>query len=84
MIEEGALDGVDAVFGLHLWQSLPTGSDRRRQGPDDGPGRQFHASSFKGRGGHGSMPHTTVDPILVAAQIVVNLPERSSAGTSTR
>lgn len=72
MIEEGALEGVDAVFGLHLWQPLPTGSVGIVKGammaqPDD------FSITVKGKGGHGSMPHTTVDPILVASHLVVNI-----------
>ncbi|OGD12304.1 MAG: hypothetical protein A2Y86_06110 [Candidatus Aminicenantes bacterium RBG_13_62_12] len=71
MIEEGALDGVDAVFGLHLWQSFPTG----RIGVVKGP-MMAQADNFcivvHGKGGHGAMPHTAVDPILAAAQIVAN------------
>ncbi|MDH5468322.1 MAG: amidohydrolase [Candidatus Aminicenantes bacterium] len=72
MIEEGALEGVDAAFGLHLWQPLPTGSIGIVKGammaqPDD------FSITVKGKGGHGSMPHTTVDPILVASHLVVNI-----------
>ncbi len=71
MIEEGALEGVDAIFGLHLWQPLPTGTVGIVKGammaqPDD------FSITVKGKGGHGSMPHTTVDPILVASHLVVN------------
>jgi len=72
MIEEGALEGVDAIFGLHLWQLLPTGSVGIVRGammaqPD------FFSITVKGKGGHGSMPHITVDPILAASHLVVNI-----------
>jgi amidohydrolase len=72
MIDEGALEGVDAVFGLHLWQQLPTGIVGLVKGammaqPDKITIRVI------GKGGHGSMPHQTVDPILVASQVVVNV-----------
>jgi len=72
MIEEGALDGVDAVFGLHLWQSLPTGVLGIVKGPMMAQADDFKIV-VKGKGGHGSMPQMTVDPILVAAQLVVSL-----------
>jgi len=72
MIEEGALDGVDAVFGLHLWQSLPTGVLGIVKGPMMAQADDFRIV-VKGKGGHGSMPQLTVDPILVAAQLVVSL-----------
>ena len=72
MIEAGALDGVDAVFGLHLWMHLPTGCVGVIKGP-----MMANSDSFtivvKGRGGHGSMPQATIDPILAASQLVVNV-----------
>jgi amidohydrolase len=72
MVDEGALEGVDAIFGLHLWQPLPTGTIGIVKGammaqPD------YFSITVKGRGGHGSMPQTTVDPILVASHLVVNI-----------
>ena len=72
MIEEGALDGVDAIFGLHLWQPLPTGKVGIVKGPMMAQPDAF-TIHVKGKGGHGSMPQQTVDPILVASQIVVNV-----------
>jgi amidohydrolase len=72
MIEEGALEGVDAVFGLHLWQPLPTGSVGIVKGAMMAQPDAF-TITVKGKGGHGSMPHTTVDPILVASHLVVNI-----------
>jgi amidohydrolase len=70
MIAEGALDGVDGVFGLHLWQPLPTGQVGVRSGA-----LMAQADKFKvvvnGRGGHASQPHLTIDPVLVASHVVV-------------
>ena len=71
MIEEGALEGVDAIFGLHLWQPLPTGTVGIVKGAMMAQPDAF-SITVKGKGGHGSMPHTTVDPILVASHLVVN------------
>ncbi len=71
MVEEGALDGVDAVFGLHLWQPLPTGFIGLVKGPMMAQADNF-SIVVRGKGGHGSAPHLTVDPILVASHIVVN------------
>ncbi len=72
MIEEGALEGVDAIFGLHLWQNLATGIVGVVKGPMMAQPDAF-SISIKGKGGHGSMPQQTVDPILVASQLVVNV-----------
>jgi amidohydrolase len=71
MVEAGALDGVDAVFGLHLWQLLPTGCVGIVKGPMMANSDSF-SIAVKGRGGHGSMPQATVDPILAASHLVVN------------
>lgn len=72
MIAEGALDGVDGIIGTHLWQSLPAGVigvsyDRLMAAADE------FTITVQGKGGHGSMPHQTVDAILVAAQITIAL-----------
>jgi len=72
MIEGGALEGVDAIFGLHLWQGLPTGTVGIVKGPMMAQADNFRIT-VKGRGGHGSMPQATVDPILAAAELVVSL-----------
>jgi amidohydrolase len=71
MVEAGALEGVDAVFGLHLWQLLPTGCVGIVKGPMMANSDSF-SIAVKGRGGHGSMPQATVDPILAASHLVVN------------
>jgi amidohydrolase len=70
MIEEGALDGVDAIFGLHLWQPLPTGVVGLRQGASMAQADEFEVT-VEGRGGHASQPDRTVDPVVVAAHVVV-------------
>jgi amidohydrolase len=70
MIADGALEGVDAIFGLHLWQPLPTGDVGLR------PGAMMAQSDsirlvITGRGGHASQPHLAVDPILAASHVVI-------------
>jgi amidohydrolase len=72
MIEEGALESVDAIFGLHLWQLLPTGTVGLVKGAMMAQPDKF-TIRIHGKGGHGSMPHQTVDPILVASHLVVNI-----------
>jgi amidohydrolase len=72
MIEEGALDAVDAILGLHLWQLLPTGTVGIVRGAMMAQTANFRIAVM-GKGGHGSMPHTAIDPILVGSHLVVNL-----------
>src|SRR5215212_6255193 len=74
MIEAGVLDDppIDAAFGLHLLQRLPVGVIGLRPGPVMATGTYFHIV-IRGRGGHASDPHRTVDPIVVGAQLVTAL-----------
>ncbi len=70
MIEDGALDGVSRVFGLHLWQPLPSGVVGIRPGPMMAEADEFDVV-VHGKGGHASQPNLTVDPVLVASHLVV-------------
>ncbi|TBW33800.1 amidohydrolase [Siculibacillus lacustris] len=72
MIDEGALDGVSAVLGAHLWQPFPVGTINLTPGRLMASALEF-AITIRGRGGHGAAPHRTVDPILVGAQLVTGL-----------
>jgi amidohydrolase len=80
MVEQGALEGVDAIFGLHLWQPLPTGFIGILKGPMMAQADNFEIT-VKGKAGHGSMPQTTVDPIFVASQLVLNIQSVVSRST---
>jgi len=81
MIEEGALDGVDEVFGMHVMGHLPAGKIAIGAGA-----RMASADSFKitvkGTGGHGSMPNLAVDALLAASAIVMNLQSIASREVS--
>ena len=74
MIAAGALKDprVDAVFGLHLDSSLPSGKIGLRQGPMMAASDNFKIT-IKGRGGHAARPHNCLDPINTGAQIVTAL-----------
>lgn len=71
MIEEGVLESpkVDATFGIHLWNGLNVGQVGVVAGPVMASVDEFFIT-VKGRGGHGAMPHQTVDAILAGSQIV--------------
>lgn len=71
MIEEGVLKNpdVDAIIGLHLWNNLPVGTVGVRTGALMAASDYFECRIF-GRGGHGAMPHQTVDSVVVSSQIV--------------
>jgi amidohydrolase len=72
MVNEGVLDGVDAALGLHLWLGLPSGVVGVVDGPFMASSQDFRLT-VRGRGGHGAIPHETVDATLVAAHVVVAL-----------
>ncbi|MCL6586688.1 MAG: amidohydrolase [Anoxybacillus sp.] len=72
MIEDGCLDGVDAIFGTHLWATEPTGTIQYRTGPIMAAADRFEIT-IQGAGGHGAQPHKTKDAIVVAAQLVLAL-----------
>jgi amidohydrolase len=71
MIEAGVLKNpdVDAIIGLHLWNNLPLGTVGVRAGALMAAVELFNCTIL-GKGGHGAIPHQTVDSIVVAAQIV--------------
>jgi len=72
LVEAGAMNGVAAVVGAHLWQPLPLGVIGVNPGPVMASPDEF-TIRVQGRGGHGSMPQQTVDSILVGAQLVLAL-----------
>ncbi|MEY3297189.1 MAG: hypothetical protein RLZZ597_449 [Cyanobacteriota bacterium] len=71
MIEAGVLKNpdVEAMIGLHLWNNLPLGTVGVRSGPLMAATELFKIT-VQGKGGHGALPHQTVDSIVVGAQIV--------------
>ncbi len=71
-IEDGALEGVDAAFGVHVWTELPTGTVALTAGGIMA-GVVELTLRVRGRGGHGAMPHETADPVVAAAQLVLAL-----------
>ncbi len=73
MVKAGALDDYgprpDVAFGLHLWNQSPLGQAGLRAGPMMAAAERW-SLTVKGRGGHGALPHQTVDPVVAAAQII--------------
>ncbi len=71
MIEAGVLNNpdVNVIIGLHLWNNLPLGTLGIRAGALMAAVESFRCTIL-GKGGHGAMPHQTVDSIVVASQVV--------------
>lgn len=72
MIEDGCLDGVDYIFGTHLWATEPLGKIQYKSGPIMAAADRFEIT-IQGQGGHGAKPHETKDSIVIGAQIVLAL-----------
>jgi amidohydrolase len=72
LIEAGAMDGVQAVFGAHNKPDLPAGVVGIKEGPLMAAVDSFRID-VKGVGGHGALPHTTKDPVVAAAAIIMSL-----------
>lgn len=72
MIEDGCLEGVEAIFGTHLWATAPTGTIQYRFGPIMAAADRFEIQ-IQGQGGHGAQPHKTKDAIVTASQLVIAL-----------
>jgi amidohydrolase len=74
MIADGIFRNIqpEAAFGLHLWSRLPLYQTIVQAGPLWASAGRFEIK-VQGRGGHGAIPHETVDATLVASTIVVAL-----------
>lgn len=69
MVEEGALEGLDAVFGLHVDPSVDVGSVATRSGPMMASADKFEVT-IRGSGGHAARPHASIDPIALSAHVI--------------
>lgn len=72
MVDAGILEGVDAIFGLHVSSLYPVGTVAIRSGPILA-GSGFFDALISGKGGHAAIPQNTIDPILAASSIIVSL-----------
>jgi amidohydrolase len=72
LVKQGAMEGVDNVFGIHIWSQMPTHKVSCTPGPSFASADLFRVT-FKGRGGHGAMPHACIDAAIVASSFVMNV-----------
>ncbi len=72
MIEEGVLEGVDMIFGGHIERDNYAGMIGIKSGVHTAFTDAFEIKVI-GKGGHAARPHETVDAVLLASQIVINL-----------
>ena len=83
MIRAGLFDVIhpDYCFGIHNWPSVQTGRIACHQGPLMSGKRNFEIR-IHGAGGHGSMPHLNIDPIVCAAAVIQSLQTVVSRNTN--
>ena len=72
MIEDGALDGVDAVIALHVYSAGPSGTISARGGWSSAAVDSFKAW-ITASGGHGAYPHLGTDPIWMLGPVLTAL-----------
>lgn len=74
MIAEGVLQNpeVDAILALHVYPHLPAGVVGFRGGQYMASTDEIHIT-IEGKGGHAALPHQTIDPIAISAQVIVAL-----------
>lgn len=79
MIQAGALENPRpaAIFGQHVYPALPAGFVGFRVGDYMASADEVYVT-VKGRGGHAAMPHECIDPVVIAAQIVLALQQITS------
>lgn len=71
MIDDGLFEKypADRVIGTHLWNQIPTGVIGVNRATVFASADQFRLT-VHGKGGHGAMPHTTIDPVAAVAEII--------------
>lgn len=81
MIREGVLENVEAMIGLHVDEECEVGKVRVNYGAAMAASNPFKVR-IKGKGGHGARPHGTIDPVVIAANIICRLQEIVSRETN--
>ncbi|MBJ6362764.1 M20 family metallopeptidase [Paenibacillus sp. GCM10012307] len=71
LVEGGVLDNpkVDAMIALHVWPDAPAGTIALKKGAMLAAADAFEIR-IVGKGGHAAYPHRTVDPVIIAAQVI--------------
>eukprot|EP00494_Astrolonche_serrata_P023708 UN23966 len=74
MIKDGVLEKphVDEVYGCHVWSESPFGVVSTATGPVMAGSNNFEIK-ITGKGGHGGIPHSANDAVIIACQLVIQL-----------
>ncbi|XBJ03306.1 hypothetical protein VPH35_022493 [Triticum aestivum] len=77
MVKEGVLDGVEAIFAMHVNCQIPTGAIAAHAGPTHAA-VCFYVVKIEGKTGKAETPHLNVDPIVAAAFTILSLQQLTS------
>lgn len=80
LVAAGAMDGVDVIVGAHVRSTLEVGKVAVLDGACTASDDSFRVA-IRGRGGHAAAPHETIDPVAIAAQVVMGLQQIVSRRT---
>ena len=72
MIQEGALEGVDSAFAVHIMSMIPAGQISINRGPQMAGVDKF-IIRIQGKGGHASSPHECIDPVVCTGAMINSL-----------
>ncbi|KEO79190.1 M20 family metallopeptidase [Paenibacillus polymyxa] len=72
VIKDGILEGVDVIYGIHLWTPFPVGTAASCAGPLMAAADDFYIE-ITGKGGHGGMPQSTKDSVVAGSALVMQL-----------
>ena len=83
MIEDGLFDRfpMDSIYGMHNWPGVPVGRFGVCTGPMLASNDNFDIT-ITGKGGHAAMPHQSIDPIIIASELVGQLQTLISRNTN--
>lgn len=81
MIQDGVLNGVDEIYGAHLWNYQSYGTIGVKPGPVMAAADLFEIT-IKGKGGHGATPHGTVDAVMISSHVIQALQTIVSRNTN--
>lgn len=77
MIQDGAMEGVEAILGVHVFPSIPARSVGIRYGALTAAADDLEIV-IQGESGHGARPHEAIDAIWIAAQVITTLQQAIS------
>lgn len=69
LVEEGVLDGVDSIYGIHLMSTMPLGKIGFAPEYAMASCNDFNIT-IEGKGGHGGHPNESIDPIYIASHLI--------------